>query len=263
MSDPKADWGDIDITRSGLVGVITIRRPPFNYISRDLIRRIGDALHHLDTMDECRAVLLQAEGKHFCAGAMHDPDDETTMRPDMENLDGKYDAVGRLFSSRKPIVAAIQGAVVGAGFGLSMLADFRVAAENAKFVPNFVKIGFCPGFGLPVTLPRVIGPQRAAFMMMTGRRFSAREVEPWGLADLVVPLAELPEAALALAAELAGNAPLGMSATRARLRDGLAEAVRHSQTIDVPEQSRLRVTEDHVEGVLAYRERRPAHFKGR
>lgn len=263
MATDAIDWGDIDVGQEGLVGMITIRRPPNNYISRDLTRRIGDALHHLDSVDSVRAVLLQAEGKHFCAGAMHDPDDEETMRPDMHDLEGKYDAVGRLFSSRKPVVAAIQGTVAGAGFGLCMLADFRIAAENARFVPNFVKIGFCPGFGLPVTLPRVIGMQRASFMMMTGRRFAARQVEPWGLVDQVVALDELPAAAMELAAELAGNAPLGMDATRARLRAGLAEAVRESQTIDVPEQSRLRLTEDHVEGVLAYRERRAAHFKGR
>jgi enoyl-CoA hydratase/carnithine racemase len=263
MANDPVDWGDIDVEAGGPVGLITIRRPPNNYISRALTRRIGDALHHLDTIDAVRAVLLQAEGKHFCAGAMHDPDDEETMRPDMEDLQGKYDAVARLFSSRKPVVAAIQGTVAGAGLGLAMLADFRVAAENARFVPNFVKIGFCPGFGLPVTLPRVVGAQRASFMMMTGRRFTAQEVEPWGLADQVVPIDQLSQAAMALAAELAGNAPLGMDSTRKRLRSGLAEAVRESQTIDVPEQSRLRLTEDHVEGVLAYRERRTARFMGR
>lgn len=258
-----ADASDIELGRSGLVGTITIRRGPNNYISRDLTRRIGDALHAFDKVEGVRAVLLQSEGKHFCAGAMHDPDDELTMQPDMHNLEGKYDEVARLFSSAKPVVAAVQGTAAGAGFGLVMLADFRVAADNARFVPNFVKIGFCPGFGLPVTLPRVVGAQRSSFMLMTGRRFTAAEVAPWGLVDQVVPADELESAALALASELAGNAPLAMDATRQRVREGLAAAVRESQTVDVPEQSRLRLTKDHVEGVLAYRERREARFSGR
>lgn len=258
-----ADASDIEIGRVGLVGTITIRRGPNNYISRSLTRQIGNALHALDGDDAVRAVLLQSEGKHFCAGAMHDPDDEATMVPDTHDLDGKYDEVARLFSSLKPIVAAVQGTAAGAGLGLAMLADFRVAADNARFVPNFVKIGFCPGFGLTVTLPRVVGQQRAAFMVMTGRRFTAAEVAPWGLVDQVVDAENLGASALALAAELAGNAPLAMDVTRRRLREGLAAAVRESQTIDSPEQSRLRLTDDHVEGVLAYRERREARFTGR
>jgi enoyl-CoA hydratase/carnithine racemase len=259
----RIEFGDIDVALAGQVGVVTIRQGPFNYISRDLTARLGDALHHLDGVRACRAVLLRTEGKHFCAGARHDPDDESTMRPDMEDLDGKYDAVARLFSSVKPVVAEVQGAAVGAGFGLCMLADFRVASTSARFVPNFVKIGFSPGFGLPVTLPRVVGAQRAAFMFMTGRRFTAEETAPWGLVDILTAPEALAETAMAFAAELAGNAPLAIDATRERLRAGLAEAVRESQTIDVPIQSRLRVTEDHVEGVLAYRERRSAQFAGR
>jgi enoyl-CoA hydratase/carnithine racemase len=255
--------GDLSIRQDGFVTVVTIHRPPHNYISRDLTETLGQALADLDDQDDCRAVLLLAEGKNFCAGARHEPENPETMAPDVRDLEGKYAGVARLFSNRKPIVAGIQGAVVGAGFGLSMLADFRVAADNARFSANFVKIGFCPGFGLPYTLPRVIGAQHAAFMFMTGRRFTAHEVAPWGLVDEVVPLDSLADAALALARELAGNAPLGMASTRRRLREGLSDGVLASVRIDSPEQTRLRLTEDHVEGVLAYRERRPAAFVGR
>jgi enoyl-CoA hydratase/carnithine racemase len=260
MTRPKSD---LSVHQDGFVSVVTIHRPPNNYISRILINDLGQALADLDAQPETRAVLLLAEGKNFCAGAQHDPDDPETLAPDMVDEEGRYAAVARLFANQKPVVAAIQGAVVGAGFGMSMLADFRVAASNARFSANFVKIGFCPGFGLTYTLPRTIGAQRSALMFMSGRRFTADEVLPWGLVDQVVPLEKLAETGLALAKELAANAPLGMAATRKRLREDLAAGVLASIRIDSPEQTRLRLTEDHLEGVIAYRDRRPAAFTGR
>jgi len=264
FSEGNKRFGDISVElKPGHVGAMTIHRPPHNYISPSLTANIVDALRYLDDEPRCRAILFQAEGKNFCAGAMHDPDNEETLIPNTTDVQRAWDLVAALFSNTKPVVAAIQGAVVGAGFGLSMIADFRVAADNARFSANFVKIGFCPGFGLPVTLPRTIGAQRTAFMFMTGRRFKAEEVAPWGLVDEVVPLEQLSQAAMALALELAGNAPLAMSSTRRRLREGLSAAVRAAQEIDSPEQTRLRFTEDHREGVVAYRDRRPANFMGR
>jgi enoyl-CoA hydratase/carnithine racemase len=254
----------VTLTFEGHVAVIEIHRPPHNYIERPITTRIAELLAELDQDDRCRAILLVTEGKNFCAGARHDPDDPVSMAPNLEDIEGHWNTVSRLFASGKPIVAAIQGAAVGAGFGFSMLADFRVATPATRFSANFVKIGFCPGFGLPVTLPRVIGVQRASWMFLTGRRFTAEEVAPWGLVDQIVPtVEELRPAALALATEIAGNAPQGVSFARKRQREGLAEAVRVAQGIDSPEQTRLRLTEDHEEGVRAYIERRPANFTGK
>lgn len=255
--------GDVTIEAEGLVAVVTLRRPPHNYISRKLVEDLGQALADIDADDGARAVLLLAEGKNFCAGARHDPDEPETLVPNRDDLEGQYAAVARLFANKKPVAAAVQGAAIGAGFGLCMLADFRIAAHNARFSANFVKIGFCPGFGLTHTLPRVIGAQAAARMFLTGRRYTAEQVLPWGLVDEVVPLEQLTSQALALAHELAGNAPLAMATTLARLRGDRAEGVLASLRIDGPEQNRLRLTEDHLIGVAAYRERRPAQFLGR
>jgi enoyl-CoA hydratase/carnithine racemase len=253
----------ITVEMDGAVAVVTMRRPPHNYLSGGVSTGLGEALARLDDDSRCRSILFLAEGKNFCAGARHDPDDPETLVPDASDPDARYNNVVRLFSNRKPIVAGIQGAVVGAGFGLSMIADFRIAATNARFAANFVKIGFCPGFGLPYSLPRAVGAQRAAFMFLTGRRFTAAEVAPWGLVDGVVELEDLTASAMALAKELAENAPLGMASTRARLRADLPKGVRASLEIDSPEQTRLRLTEDHLEGVIAYRDRRPGVFVGR
>ncbi|MCZ3133232.1 enoyl-CoA hydratase/isomerase family protein, partial [Acinetobacter baumannii] len=86
-----------------------------------------------------------------------------------------------------PVVAAIQGAAVGAGLGLALVADFRVAAPEARFVANFVALGFHPGFGISAVLERVIGGQRALLMNLTARRIKAEQAADWGLVDLLVP----------------------------------------------------------------------------
>jgi enoyl-CoA hydratase/carnithine racemase len=126
-----------------------------------------------------------------------------------------------------------------------------------------VKLGFHPGFGLTHTLPRLIGQQRANLMFLTGRRVKAEEALGWGLVDEVVPLTELLTSAQALAAEIAENAPLAVTATRKTLRQGLAEAVRAQTAHEHAEQTILRATEDFAEGVRAVQERRPGRFMGR
>jgi enoyl-CoA hydratase/carnithine racemase len=174
-----------------------------------------------------------------------------------------YDEAVRLFSLEKPVVAAVQGAAVGAGLGLAVMADFRIASPDAKFAANFVKLGFHPGFGLTHTLPRLIGAAKAELMFLTARRVKAEEGLPWGLVDEVVPLEELRPAALRLAKEIAENAPLAIVATRKTVRGDLAAAVRAQTDIEAREQGWLRDTEDYKEGVRSVTERRPGNFVGR
>jgi enoyl-CoA hydratase/carnithine racemase len=174
-----------------------------------------------------------------------------------------YTAAVRLFDCRKPIVGAIQGAAVGGGLGLALVPDYRVVTADARFTANFVKLGFHPGFGLTHTLPRVIGMQRAALLFMTGRRIDGATALAWGLADQLVESDNLQPAALALAHEIAENAPLAVQSVRATLRAGLADAVRAQTEHEFREQYRLQQTEDHREGVRAVAERRPGRFIGR
>src|SRR5262249_5337272 len=158
------------------------------------------------------------------------------------------------------IVAAVQGAAVGAGLGLALVADFRVAAPEARVTSNFVKLGFHPGFGVPHTLPRLIGPKRAGLMCLTRRRIPRQEGYDSGLAELRPPLEELQGAALKLAGEIAEAAPLAVQATRATLRAGLAEAVKAQTDHEMGEQTWLRKTKDFAEGVRAVNERRAGNF---
>ena len=259
----KTAYGDhLKVTLEGHVATVTIDRPPNNHVSVELMSDLADALESLDNSNNCRAVVLASAGKAFCAGA-------DLVAPDgiagkgMGGINALYDQAVRLFSVETPIIAAVQGAAVGAGLGLALVADFRVAAPEARFAANFVKLGFHPGFGLTHTLPRLIGQQRANLMFLTGRRVKAEEALGWGLVDEVVPLANLLASAQALAAEIAENAPLAVLATRKTLRQGLADAVRAQTNHEHAEQTILRATEDFAEGVRAVQERRAGRFTGR
>ena len=257
----KSQYGDVSIRIDGHVAVLTLDRPPNNHVSVELMRDLADALDDIDGEIELRASVLKTAGKAFCAGA--DLVSPTGIGgTGMQGINPLYVEAVRLFSARKPIVAAVQGAAVGAGLGLALVADFRVAAPEARFTANFVKLGFHPGFGITHTLPRLIGQQRAALMCLTGRRLTGEQALDWGLADVLAPLEELEAAALKLAGEFAENAPLAVQSTRATFRADLAAAVKAQTDHELIEQSWLRKTKDFAEGVRAVNERRAGNFVG-
>ena len=263
-----AQYQDIGVERSGHVGTIEIQRPPNNFFDVVLINSIADALEALDADDKCRAVVLAAQGKSFCAGANFGDGstlDKSGQRPgeEMAPIGHLYMQAVRLFRSKKPIVGAIHGAAVGGGLGLSMIADFRVACPETRFVANFTRLGFHPGFGLTETLPAVIGKQNAAMMFYTSRRIGGEEAHRMGLADVLVPQDQVRAAAQKLAAEIAENAPLGNLETRATMRAGLADRVMKATEHELKVQTRLRATDDFKEGVKAMAERRVPNFAGR
>jgi enoyl-CoA hydratase/carnithine racemase len=257
----KERYGEVSARRDGHVALLEIDRPPHNHVSVELMRDLANALADIDAERELRASVLMSTGKSFCAGA-----DLASPRGIANNgvagVDSLYVEAVRLFSAKKPIVAAVQGAAVGAGLGLALVTDFRVAAPEARFAANFVKLGFHPGFGISHTLPRLIGAQKAALMLLTGRRIKGEEALAWGLVDEVAPLEKLRDAALALAREIAENAPLAVQATRATLRADLASAVKVQTDAELVIQTALRQTADFAEGVRAVAKRRPGKFIG-
>jgi len=259
---------DIVVEKTGHVALVEIRRPPNNFFDIALIRDIAAAFEALDEEDDCRAIVLASEGKAFCAGANFGDGgtlDRDGRRPGEPTPGVKHLYVegNRLFRTKKPIVAAVHGAAVGGGLGLAMVADFRVTCPEARFCANFTRLGFHPGFGLTVTLPAVIGPTRAALMFYTSRRVRGEDAHAMGLANVLVPLAQVRDAALSLAAEIAENSPLGLLATRATMRADLADRVLKATEHELSEQTRLRKTDDFKEGVRAMSERRVPNFIGR
>jgi len=258
---------DIAVDKTGHVALVEIRRPPNNFFDIALIQEIAGAFEALDRDAQCRAIVLAAQGKAFCAGANFG--DGSLLDKDGQRVDRDiavqhlYIEGNRLFRTGKPIIAAVHGAAVGGGLGLAMVADFRVACPEARFAANFTRLGFHPGFGLTVTLPAVIGETKAALMFYTSRRVGGEEAFAWGLADVLVPQADVRAAALKLAAEIAENSPLGLVSTRATMRGDIAERVLKATEHELKEQTRLRKTEDFKEGVKATAERRVPNFLGR
>src|SRR5690242_7108514 len=141
-----AEYKDIGVERSGFVATIEIQRPPHNFFDIVLINSIADALDDLDKDDGCRAVVLAAQGKSFCAGANFGDGttlDKSGQRPGELNREAAvqhlYLEGNRLFRTKKPIVVAVHGAAIGGGLGLAMVGDFRVACPEARFAANFTR----------------------------------------------------------------------------------------------------------------------------
>ncbi|MCY4200344.1 MAG: enoyl-CoA hydratase/isomerase family protein [Gammaproteobacteria bacterium] len=265
------DFPELGISFDGMVAVVEIQRPPHNFFDYQLIEQIADAFEALDRDDACRALVLASQGKSFCAGANfgRGPDDASADRQFGEHgfrddTTGRlYRAAVRLFRCAKPVVGAIQGAAIGGGLGVSLVPDFRVACPETRFAANFVKLGIHPGFGISVTLPRIVGIQQASRLLLTGCRVSGEEAVKIGLADKLSSLENIRSDAVKFAAEMAENAPLAVEAVRATQRQGLADAIAEITEHELAEQQRLRATDDAVEGIRSVAERRLGNFQRR
>jgi 2-(1,2-epoxy-1,2-dihydrophenyl)acetyl-CoA isomerase len=236
------------------VALVEMHRPPVNFFDEALLQELADVLLSLDGDGDVRCVVLCSEGKHFCAGA-----DLRDMTP--EGIRRVYRHAFSVFTSRRPIVAAVQGSAVGGGLGLALAADFRVASPHSRFSANFARLGFHQGFGLSVTLPAVLGRQRALDLLYTGRAVAGSEALDIGLCDRLTG-ADPREAACELAAEIAQSAPLSVTAIRATMRRALVADVSAALDEEAQAQAELLRTADFREGIAAARARRPPVFAG-
>jgi enoyl-CoA hydratase/carnithine racemase len=245
----------IRTTVSEHVAIVEICRGPNNFFDEELLRCLATAVLALDDDPEVRSVVLCSEGRHFCAGA-----DLRDTTPQM--IRRIYRQAFALFTGRRPIVAAVQGAAIGGGLGLALAADFRVAGPDARFAANFARLGFHHGFGLSATLPAVVGPQRAAELLYTGRSVLTEEAQAIGLCDRITA-GDPREEAVALAAQIAASAPLSVAAIRGTLRRRLVGEVSAALDAEAEAQSALLGTDDFQVGVRAAVAKRDPIFTGR
>ena len=229
----EQQYGDVTVTfGDDFVATAELHRPPDNYFDMTLIRSLADAYQALDADPRCRAIVLCAEGKHFCAGA-NLGDNGLGGGPG-----ALYREAIRLFEAGKPVVAAVHGAAIGGGLGLACSADFRVGCPEARFAANFARLGFHHGFGLTVTLPAIVGQQQSMLLLYTGRRIGGEQAAGIGLCDLLVPADRVRAEAHALAAEVAASAPLATASIRATMRGDLAGQIRAATDREAAEQGR-------------------------
>jgi 2-(1,2-epoxy-1,2-dihydrophenyl)acetyl-CoA isomerase len=253
LSTPEVGVG---LDESTHVGTIEIHRGPHNFLDGEVLARVVEVSHELATRGG-RALVLCSEGKNFCAGANFASGAGASGRGDEVYATGI-----RILEQPLPIVAALQGSTIGAGVGLALVADLRVASPESRFSTNFALLGLHHGFGLSVTLPLVVGHQAAIQLLYTGRRIDGEEAYRIGLCDYLVPADEIRRRATTLATEIAASAPLATQAIRRSMRGHLADEMRTAMASEYALQQELTATSDFAEGTTAVNERRPGRFTG-
>ncbi len=232
-----------------------------NVMSPDMAPEFAAAVQEIKAHAETRVVILTGEGKAFSGGGHLGMIEELGRHSWSRNREYMLDFYKKYMSLLEldvPVVAAINGAAVGAGLLVAMTADLRVAADDAKMGVNFVKLGLHPGLGGTFTLPFLLGYARAAELLYTGKLITGAEAAAMGLVNKAVPRDEVSAAAEALAGEIAANAPLTMRALKRNLRSRLFRELQ--LVLDDESAAQAAAGAELEEGIKAAKERRPAEF---
>ncbi|MDP2221302.1 MAG: enoyl-CoA hydratase-related protein [Hydrogenophaga sp.] len=267
MQSPSVHSNVLYETR-GAVALLTLNRPEaLNSFTRQMHRDLWAALDRAEADKTTRALVLTGAGRGFCAGADlaefdFEPGPDLVQRADPGPvIDQAFNPTARRIQAlRMPVVAAVNGVAAGAGASLAMTCDIAIAAPGASFIQAFSKIGLIPDAGGSWFLVERLGLARAMALAMTGDKLPAAQAKEWGLIWDVQddPLA----AALAMAEKLATMPTQALVATRALLRDAGTRTLNEQLDVERDTQSALGRTHDYIEGVMAFRQKRPAQFKG-
>lgn len=253
--------------KDGGVATVSLNRPKvLNTFNGALHDEVHDALNHAAEDEEIRCIVLRGEGRGFSAGAdLSEITEHEGETPDLgEYLRETYSRlITRMVEIEKPVIASLHGPVYGAGVGLALASDLRVASESATFSVAFIGIGLIPDAGVTFFLPRVVGLGKAMEMSMLGEGVDAEEARRIGLVNKVVPDEKLEEETKILARWLASMPTMALGRIKqtlyASFETGLATALER----EAANQTLCGHTQDHKEGVAAFFEKREPEFTGR
>jgi enoyl-CoA hydratase len=252
------------------VAVVTLGDPDrYNALSSALVGELTDALTALRDDRDARVVVLRGEGKGFCAGAVM-TGDELPARAEGRGPVGRIhmfqqhlvDMILAVREAPQPVIAAVHGAAVGGGLALALACDLRIATRDAFFASHFIRVGLSScDVGTSYLLPRIVGPTRAAELMLTGRRFSAEEAETFGMLNRVVDGDDLLDAAFELADGIVANSEYGVYMTKIGLWANLdAPSLRHAIELENRTQVLGTFTGNMTEAATAFVEKRDPHW---
>jgi enoyl-CoA hydratase len=260
-----AEYGNLTLEVQDRIAVLSINRPDkLNALNEQTIRELGDAFAEIAGRDDVGGVILTGVGeKAFVAGA--DIAELARMGP----VDGiEVSRLGqqvfrRIELSRKPVIAAVNGFALGGGCELALACHLRIASENAQFGLPEVKLGIIPGYGGTLRLPRIVGKGRALELMLTAQFIKADEAYRIGLANRVVPQAELMDVARRTMSTILANGPVAVGLAIECATRGMEMSVDDGLALESNLFGLLAATDDMREGMSAFLEKRKADFKGR
>ncbi len=262
------DYETIILEKKGHVATITLNRPErLNAITPQMSQELVSALNDTDEDEEIRVLVITGAGRWFCAGADVGGMGERTARGAEEIRQGLRRQPGRLIlklqKMQKPVIAMINGIAVGAGFDIALACDLRVGSENARFMNAFVRIGLFPGWGGTWLYPRVMGLGKALEYLFTGDFLEAKEAEKLGVLNHLVPDEDLQKETMALAEKIANGPPIAIRLMKFQAYEGLHMDLDTALQIAAACETITLSSEDHKEGLAAFREKRPPNYQGK
>jgi 2-(1,2-epoxy-1,2-dihydrophenyl)acetyl-CoA isomerase len=256
------------VDRDGAVATVRMNNSArLNALSPTMTTELLDALTTLGIDEETRAIILTGEGRGFSAGADLSALQEPYLKGERPRLsfflkEGYNKLIPLLVETPKPVVAAINGVVAGAGNSLALACDFRIASDQASFTTAFVKIGLIPDAGSCYLLPRTVGMARALELALLSDRIGAAAALSIGLVNKVVPADDLLQEAHAFAARLAELPTTAIALTKRTFAEASRLSLAEAMDREAEVQDEAAATHDHIEGVLAFLEKRPPAFTG-
>ena len=258
----------LDLSLRDHVAWITLQRPAaFNALNLQCMKELFDVANRISSDRNVRAVVLTGAGeKAFCAGGdvagfAADPADVQRLLKEMTGY--LHSAISRLAWMDAPLIAAVNGVAAGAGLSLVACCDLAIAADHAKFTSAYTHIGLSPDGSSTYFLSRLLGTRRAMELFMTNRTLTAAEALDWGLVNRVVPAAQLQEEAGKLAAQFAQGPTRAYGGIKKLLMMAPNDTLESQLEREARQIGELSVTEDGIEGVRAFVEKRKPRFTGR